>query len=111
MELTRELLMKAKGAKSVEELMTLAKANDVEMTTEEAGKMFAQLQRNGELLDDELDNVSGGCSSGDEGSDDRRTHCCKYCGSTRTIIKDETRGPAVYCAVCKGFLGIAPKQC
>ena len=55
-----ELLMKAKAAKSAEELIALAKENDMELTEESAKAYFAQIQKNGELDDDELDNVSGG---------------------------------------------------
>ena len=66
MELNKELLTKAKAAKTAEELLTLAKENGIEMTAEEAQKIFAQLHpQTGELSDDELDNVSGGgCHNG-----------------------------------------------
>ena len=60
MELNNELLQKAKVAKSAEELMTLAKENGVELTKEEAQEYFAQLNKSGELSDEELDNVAGG---------------------------------------------------
>ena len=61
MELNKELLSKAKEAKTPEELLALAKENGIEMTAEEAQKIFAQLHsQSGELADDELDNVSGG---------------------------------------------------
>ncbi len=57
----RELIEKAKTAKTAEELLALAKENDVEMTAEEATAFFAQLNpKAGELADDELDGVSGG---------------------------------------------------
>ena len=56
-----EAIAKAKQAKSVEELLTLAKESGVEMTAEQAQDIFAQLnQKPGELSDDELDNVAGG---------------------------------------------------
>ena len=61
MKFTKEQIEKAKTAKSVEELIALAKENGIEMTEEEAEKYFADLHREGELADDELDNVSGGC--------------------------------------------------
>ena len=66
MELNKELLAKAKEAKTPEELLALAKENGIEMTAEEAQKIFAQLHsQSGELADDELDNVSGGaCHNG-----------------------------------------------
>ena len=67
MELTNELLAKAKEAETVEELMALAKANGVELTGEDAKACFDRLHPvTGELSDDELNNVSGGrCYSGD----------------------------------------------
>ena len=62
MKLTKEQLEKAKAAKSVEELLTLAKENGMELTEEEAAKHFAEWHKEGELADEELDNVSGaGC--------------------------------------------------
>ena len=62
---TPELIEKAKSAKTPEELMALAKENGIEMTAEEAQKIFAQLHsQSGELADDELDNVSGGACYG-----------------------------------------------
>ena len=64
--LNEEMIAKAKEAKSVEELLALAKANNVELTEEEAKAYFAQLNpKSGELDDDELDAVAGGgCSGG-----------------------------------------------
>ena len=60
MNFTPEQLKKAKGAKSAEELLALAKENDVELTENEAQKYFAELHKEGSLSDEELDNVSGG---------------------------------------------------
>ena len=61
----QELLTRAKAAKTAEEIMALAKENGIEMTAEEAQKIFAQLHsQSGELADDELDNVSGGACYG-----------------------------------------------
>lgn len=61
----QELFEKAKQTKSVEELLTLAKENGVELTEEQARAYHAQVNpTSGELSDDELDNVSGGgCGS------------------------------------------------
>lgn len=56
-----EWIENAKATKSAEELLELAKANDVELTAEEANTYFAQLNSQiGEISDDELGNVSGG---------------------------------------------------
>ena len=60
-----ELLKKAEGAKSVEELMALAKENDIELTEEKAKALFDSLNtpKNGELTDDDLDMVAGGINA------------------------------------------------
>ena len=113
--LTPELIAKAKAAKSADELFELAKANNVEMTEEEAKIYFEQLNANGSVSDDELDAVAGGgflglsCPSEDEaeekgvnGGTNARTcpHCratiyvrpgpysCPKCG--KTITNDAT---------------------
>lgn len=60
MNISKELLEKARTANSAEELLAMAKAESVELTTEEAVQAFAKLNKNGELSDEELDNISGG---------------------------------------------------
>lgn len=66
MNVSKELLEKAKTAKSAEELIEMAKEENIELTVEQAAKALAELNKAGELSDEELDNVSGGCGSGDE---------------------------------------------
>ena len=66
MKFTDEMLEKAKTAKSAEELLAMAKIENIELSAEQAAKALAQLNRNGEQSDEELDNVAGGCGSGDE---------------------------------------------
>ena len=61
MNVSKELLEKAKTAKTVEELLAMAKEENINMTEKEATKIFADLHKNGELSDEELDNVTGGC--------------------------------------------------
>lgn len=62
MDLTNELLEKARGAQSAEELLTLAGESGIELTREEAEAKFALLRpTDGELADSELDNIVGGC--------------------------------------------------
>ena len=51
MNISKELLEKAKTAKT----------EKIELTAEEAAKAFAELNKSGELSDEELDNVAGGC--------------------------------------------------
>ena len=62
MNISKELLEKSKTAKSAEELLAMAKAEKIELTEEEAAKAFEKLHKTGELSDEELDNVAGGCS-------------------------------------------------
>ena len=65
--LTPEMIEKAKAAKSAEELLELAKENNVEMTADEAATYFAQLNpKSGELDDDDLDAVAGGGGCGEK---------------------------------------------
>ena len=65
MELTKELVARAKEAKTSEELMALAKEAGIDMTEESAALAFEQLNsKTGELSDSERDNVSGGCGGG-----------------------------------------------
>jgi hypothetical protein len=62
--LTPELVAKARGMKTEEELLQLAKENDIDLTEEQVKEYFTKLNpKSGELADEELDNVSGGgCS-------------------------------------------------
>ncbi len=63
-KITPELIGKAKQAKTPEELIDIAKINNVELTAEEAKAYFNQLNKTGELNDDELNDVAGGgCGS------------------------------------------------
>ncbi len=62
----KEMFEKAKEAKSVEELMSLAKENGMELSKESATAYFEEMHKSGELSDEELDNVAGGgCHSKD----------------------------------------------
>ena len=60
MTFTPEQMNKAKAAKSAEELLALAKESGIELTEDEAKKYFAELNKQGELNDDELTSVAGG---------------------------------------------------
>ncbi len=65
MELNDKLLEKAKVAKTAEELAAIARENSIELTNEEAKTYFAKLNaKEGEIADDELDNVAGGRKCG-----------------------------------------------
>lgn len=56
-----ELIRKLQTAKSVDELIAIAKENGVEITSEKAQELLDKLTvKDGELSDDMLDAVSGG---------------------------------------------------
>lgn len=56
----KEINLKLKACKTVEELKAFAKEIGYELTDEEAVAYFKKLTESGELSDDELSNVSGG---------------------------------------------------
>ena len=60
MNISKELLEKAKTAKTAEELLAMAKEENIELTVEQATKALAKMNKNSELSDEELDNVAGG---------------------------------------------------
>ena len=111
MELNKELLAKAKEAKTPEELMALAKENGIEMTEEEAQKSFALLHsQSGELADEELDNVAGGgCHNGGRLVVSVMHYCdewrCKddgsQCDIDGVLVNCNTCKVAAYCFSCK----------
>ena len=75
----KNLILKAKEAKSVEELIALAKENNVELNEEDAKMYFEQLNaKKGELSDDELDAVAGGGCLGEEE---------RYCPNCQTRLE------------------------
>lgn len=60
MDFTAEMIVKAKKASSAEELLELAKAEGIAMTESEAAEYFKLLHTNGQLSDEELDQIAGG---------------------------------------------------
>ena len=68
--LTPEIISKAKAASTVDELLAIAKENDIELTEDEAKTYFEQLNANGAVSDDELELVAGGGLFGISCSDD-----------------------------------------
>ena len=111
MELNNELIAKAKEAKTPDELMALAKENDMEMTEESAEAYYDLLHpQNGEVSDDELDNVAGGgCHNGGKLVVSVMHYCdewrCKDDGSQCDIdgilVNCNTCRVAAYCFSCK----------
>lgn len=58
--INKEVLESAKKAESYQEIKELAKENGYEIDDREANSIFEYLHKNGELTEEELDNVSGG---------------------------------------------------
>ena len=95
---TPELIAKARSAKSAEELFELAKANEMEITEEDAKLYFAQLNANGAVADDELDAVAGGgsCPGGDDEEDEGSSSSGTY---------------KFHCPYCQGLISRAFTKC
>lgn len=95
--MNEELIVKARSAKSAEELLALAKENGTELTAEEANAYFEQLSKSGELSDEELDNVSGGGCHTKVGGKDRvvvTNHCKCFTGGWE-YYADESVDPVL----------------
>ena len=60
---TDEQLKKAAECKSVDELLALAKEEKIQLSQEDAEKIFAQLSE-GEIKPEDLDKVSGAACAG-----------------------------------------------
>ncbi len=63
--MNKELIEKARQADSPEEIMKIAEENDIYMVKEEAEMIYKQLHTSGEVADDELQSVAGGCTGKD----------------------------------------------
>ncbi len=110
MEMNKKLLVKAKEAKSAEELMALAKENGVEMTEESANAYLDLLHpETDELSEEELNNVSGGgCKKGDETVVSALHSCSKWrCWSCGEKYRKSAIGK--WCSKC-GELAVC-SQC
>lgn len=70
----RELIKKVGEAKNIEELYSILKENRIPVTLEEAEVLYKKLKnRNSELSDDELDNISGGACAGSRSTTPKMT--------------------------------------
>ena len=110
--LTPEMIENAKSVNSAEELLALAKENNIEMTADEAATYFAQLNpKSGEINDDDLDSVAGGaCSANSDtlaiGTKVRVTsgQTCPKCGSNTGKVAYTAGGyvhqKGVVCPAC-----------
>ena len=60
MDISNEMIKKAKSAASVEELIRLAAEEGIELSADEAKQYFVFMHSSGALTDEELENVSEG---------------------------------------------------
>lgn len=79
---SKELISKAKSCKTKEELLDLARSENVELSDKEVENIMSSFKSEGQLSDDELENVTGGTCYGDgwDGKDRpivTETNCCR----------------------------------
>ncbi len=104
--LSTELIEKAKNAQSAQDLIALAKDENMELTLEQATEYMKVLHPPmGEIEDGDLDNVAGGaCYIGDNRLIVTVNHTCKYwkcekCGGHKkmvTVYKEDRYGGERY---------------
>lgn len=112
-----ELLLKAKQASSVEELLHLAKENNIVLKKEKAKEYFIKLHEvAGEISDDELNAVAGGGCGGPSPIEPKKTvvrgraidwncpRCHKDCWDLVQFGTTVTQ-KLWYCCVCAETLG------
>ncbi len=56
----KELLVKLQAAKSAQELVEMAKAEGAEIAPDKAEELFAKLNAEGEISEEELEAIAGG---------------------------------------------------
>ena len=99
MNFTTEQLAKAKQAKSADELLVLAKESGIELTEMEAKKYCSILNTLGELHDDELENVAGGC--GEPEKPIYTAMICDNCGCNTFWRGNYVNGIMYKCNMCE----------
>ena len=92
-----EMIIKAREAKSADEILALAKENGMDLTEESAKAYFEHLNKTCELSDTELENVSGGgCYTSGGKLIVTCGHSCEHwtciscgCGLTRITVRNK----------------------
>lgn len=79
-----ELLEKMLNAADADELASVAADAGVKLSGKEAAALFSSKQ--GEIVDDELSDVTGGCGGGSDVAGEER---CPACGSTNCTFSNE----------------------
>ena len=91
--MNEELLRKAQQAGSADELLEMAKENGVNFSEQQVRDYYTQIHTTGELSDDELNAVSGGC-----GENPPKPYC-SVCGTALGSIT-VGGGYFYYCSKC-----------
>lgn len=94
-EFNTELMKKVEAAASPEEILAIAKDNNIKLTQEQANAYFEKMHKTGELSDDELDNVAGG-GCGNQTQEVTDPICCPICGS-HSVKKYSTDSASCNC--------------
>ena len=108
MELTSEMKSVAMRAKSVEELLKLAEEYGYEISKEEAEEIYAELNQEGPLSDEELENVTGGSCYSSDSSGMLIVTLGNTCDG---YVKETTELIPGTCNSCKHRIGFAPSYC
>ncbi len=89
-----EFISKAKQAKTPEELIDIAKVNNIELSSEEAQTCFNKLNKSGELTEDELSDVTGG-----------------GCGDKRKVVTSSGWCKHYVCNICGRHPKVNERKC
>lgn len=100
---TNEQITEAKKCNTVDELIAYAKKAGHELKDEKANALFAQMHpSNGEVADDELENVSGGCNEETPwqcpsySHMDGRANNANDCTTCNSYVLHQMKGKAVF---------------
>lgn len=98
-KLTAELIEKARQAKSAEEILALAKENEIEISEDGAKEYFERLNKSGEISDEELGNVAGGGCGGDW-EYKSTSQVCGICHSRILSVRNKKTGESWWQCDC-----------
>jgi hypothetical protein len=104
----QKLVEKAKEAKSAKELAIMAREEGIELSDAEADRYYANLHsKEGELSDEELDNVAGGAC--DESESEKKSKYVRHLSSD--TCGQHERSYSVYTGIGAAVLMPAGRHC
>ena len=83
-----ELVQNVRTAKTPEEIVEAGKQAGREISAEKAEDLYERLHHQGELSDQELEDVSGGCGGGGTAPSSPAWNICPTCGGVGIMIDD-----------------------